>query len=84
MNLDKDEILAKAKALLKEEIARITYTTYFENLGIESINDNKVVLIAQSKEHKDNIERRFYDILENTFQYIIKKDCELEVILKEK
>ncbi len=83
MNLDKDEILEKAKALLKEEMNRFTYAACVENLGIESINDDKIVLIAQSKEHKDNVERRLYDLLENTFKFVIKKDCELEVILKE-
>ena len=82
MNLDKDELLSKVKALLEEEMARIPYTTHVKSLGIESINDDKIVLIAHSKEQKDAIERRFYDLIQNTFKYLTNKDYKLEVIEK--
>lgn len=82
MNLDKDELFAKVKELLKEEINSITYAAHLESLGIESINNDKVVLIAHSKEQKDAIERRLNDVLKYTFKYLTNKDYKLEVIEK--
>lgn len=84
MNIDKDELLSKVKALIEAEMARIPYTTYIENLGIESVDDNKIVLIAQSENQKDNIERRFQPVLKSVFEIVTNKDYKLEVILKGK
>ena len=43
MYSDKNDLLTKAKDLLKEEMTTISYTTWIKSLEIESINDNKIV-----------------------------------------
>ena len=48
MYTDKDDLLAKAKDLLKEEMTTISYTTWIKNLEIQSIIDDKIVLVAFS------------------------------------
>ena len=48
MYSDKNDLLTKAKDLLKEEMTNISYTTWIKNLEIESVNENKIILIAQS------------------------------------
>ena len=79
MYTDKNDLLTKAKDLLKEEMTTISYTTWIKSLEIESINDNKIVLIALSKMQKDAIESRLFDLVSNTFNFITNKTCELEI-----
>lgn len=83
MNLDKDELLAKAKEALKAEVDGIYYKNWLENLQIKSIDDNKIILIAESDKHKYNIMRRFYDLLQSAFEFCSGKIYEIEVIVKE-
>ena len=79
MYTDKNDLLTKAKDLLKEEMTTISYTTWIKSLEIESIKDNKIVLIALSKMQKDAIESRLFDLVCNTFNFITNKTCELEI-----
>ncbi len=80
MYTDKDDLLAKAKDLLKEEMTTISYTTWIKNLEIQSIIDDKIVLVAFSKMQKDAIETRLFDLICNTFNFITNKNCEIEII----
>ena len=82
MYSDKNDLLTKAKDLLKEEMTTISYTTWIKNLEIQSINDNKIVLVALSKMQKDAIESRLFDLVSNTFNFITNKNCEIEIIEK--
>jgi hypothetical protein len=53
---DKNDLLTKAKDLLKEEMTTISYTTWIKNIEIDSIVDNKITLIALSDMQKDALE----------------------------
>ena len=55
MYSDKTDLLTKAKDLLKEEMTNISYTTWIKSLEIQSVNDNKIVLVALSEIQKDAI-----------------------------
>lgn len=81
-SLDKNElVLAEVKHLLEEEVNSATYYKWIHNLKIESIDDERVVLIAHSDEQKDAIERRLYNLLFHTFKYVTKKEKKIEVRL---
>ena len=82
MYSDKNDLLTKAKDLLREEMTNISYTTWIKNLEIQSINDNKIVLIAQSTLQKDAIKSRFFDLVVNTFNFITNKSCEIKIVEK--
>ena len=82
MYTNKDDLLTKAKTLLQGEVTSISYNTWIKNLEIDSITNNKIVLIAQSKMQKDAIEARFFDLILNTFNYITNTSCELSIIEK--
>ena len=82
MYSDKNDLLTKAKDLLKEEMTTISYSTWIKSLEIESINDNKIVLVALSKMQKDAIESRLFDLVSNTFNFITNKNCEIKIIEK--
>lgn len=79
---DKNEILTKAKDLLKEETTTISYNTWIKDLEIKSVNDNKILLLVKSKMHKDYLETRLFDLVCNTFNFIMNKVCEITIIDK--
>ena len=82
MYSDKNDLLTKAKDLLKEEMTTISYTTWIKNMEIDSIVDNKITLIALSDMQKDALETRFYDLICNTFNFITNKTCDIKIIEK--
>lgn len=82
MYSDKNDLLTKAKSLLKEEMTNISYTTWIKNLEIESVNDNKIVLVAASAIQKDAIESRLFDLVVNTFNFITNKNCDIKIVEK--
>ena len=82
MNSNKNELLTKAKDLLKDEMTTISYLTWIKNLEIESVNDNKIVLIAHSTMQKDALETRLFELVSNTFNFLTNKTCEITVVEK--
>lgn len=76
----KNDLLTKAKDLLKQELTSISYSTWINSLEIKSVNDNKIVLIAQSTFQKEAIESRYAELIVNTFNFITNKNCEVTVI----
>ncbi|MFR5682717.1 MAG: chromosomal replication initiator protein DnaA [Clostridia bacterium] len=81
-NSNLNELLTKAKDLLKDEVTKISYDTWIKNIEIESENNGHIVLIATSPFQKDAINSRYYDLIVNTFNYITNKDCTISVIVK--
>ena len=82
MYSSKEDLLTKAKTLLQDEMTSISYNTWIKTLEIDSINDNKITLIANSKMQKDAIESRLFDLVVNTFNFITNKTCEIKIIEK--
>ena len=80
---DLDELLTKAKELLKEETTRISYDTWIKNIEIESIENGNVVLITSSIFNKETVESRYHDLLVNTFNYLTNKECSVSILSKE-
>ena len=78
-----NELLTKAKELLKSETTKIAYETWIRDLDIESADNNNVVLVASNAFQKESILSRYHDLIKNTFNYITNKNCEITVILKD-
>ena len=83
MQSEQNELLTKAKELLKDETTKISYETWIKNLEIQSADNNNIVLLATSTFQKDAIEARYHDLLTNTFNYITNKDCNVSIVSKE-
>jgi len=83
MQNELNELLTKAKELLKDETTKISYETWIKNLEIQTADNNNIVLLASSAFQKDAIEARYHDLLTNTFRYITNKDCNVSIISKE-
>ena len=83
MQNELNELLTKAKELLKDETTKISYETWIKNLEIKSIDNNNIVLVASSSFQKESIQARYSDLLTNTFNFITNKECTVNIISKE-
>lgn len=84
MQLDKEELLMKAKEYLKEEMTAISYSTWIENVQIEDVTDTQIILKVQSVFQKEVLDTRHHELIDNVFKYITNKSYEIVVILEEK
>lgn len=80
MNLDKEEVLNKAKELLKDEMSQISHKTWIEPLKIVSIVDNNVTLLSEDSFKRDMAVTKFHDLIMNTFSIILQKNCTLSIV----
>src|SRR5574344_219289 len=83
MQNELNELLTKAKDLLKDETTKISYETWIKNLEIQSADNGNIVLVASSTFQKEAIYARYHDLLTNTFNYITNKECTISIIAKE-
>lgn len=83
MQTGKNELLNNAKDLLKDELTVIAYQTWIKTLEIKSVDDNNIILLANSFMQKDTIESRYYDLIVNTFNYLTNKNCNVTILLNE-
>ncbi len=78
-----NELLLKAKELLKEETTRISYETWIKNLEIQSADNGNIVLLASSSFQRDAIDSRYHDLLVNTFKFLTNKECVVSILAKD-
>ena len=83
MQNELNELLTKAKELLKDETTKISYETWIKNLEIKSFEHDHIVLVASSSFQKESIQARYHDLLTNTFNFITNKECTVTIISKE-
>ncbi len=83
MQNELNELLTKAKELLKEETTTISYETWIKNLEIKSADNGNIVLVASSSFQKEAIISRYRDLLTNTFNFITNKACNISIISKD-
>ena len=83
MQNELNELLTKAKELLKDETTKISYETWIKNLEIKSFDNNNIVLVASSSFQKESIQSRYNDLLTNTFNFITNKECTVTIISKD-
>ncbi len=83
MQSELNELLTKAKELLKDETTKISYETWIKNLEIQSADNGNIILLASSTFQRDAIESRYHDLLTNTFNFITNKECSVIIIAKD-
>ena len=69
-----NELLNNAKELLKGEMTNISYETWIKNLEIESFQNDNIVLRTETAYKQEVVEKRYYDLILNTFKIMLKKD----------
>lgn len=83
MQNDLNNLLEKAKDLLKEETTRISYETWIKDLEIQSMENGNITLLISTTFKKESIESRYHDLLVNTFNYLTNKQCSVTILSKE-
>ena len=58
-----DELLTKAKELLREEMTQISYDTWIKELEIQSMNNGNVVLLISTNFNRDTVEARYHSLI---------------------
>ena len=80
MAIDKEELVAKIKELLKPEVTKISYDTWILPLDIRSIDGDNIVFTTISEFQKDFIENKYRSLIFNTLRYITNKDWTFTVV----
>lgn len=83
MSKESDELITKAKELLKDEVSGISYETWILPLEIESMEGNTIVLSTSTDFLRDSVTSRYAPLLKNTFKYITNREFEISVISRE-
>ena len=78
-NIDKNELMDKIRELVQPDILNIYYTTYFENLSIESIDSSHIVFACKSHVLKDPLETKFSDLILAAIHYLTNKNYTFSV-----
>ena len=78
-----EELLTKAKELLREETTPISYDTWLKNLEIQSMENGNVVLLTSTTFNRDTTDERYLSLLVNTFNYLTNKECSVTILSKE-
>ena len=60
-----DELLTKAKELIKNEISPIAYDTWIRELEIKSSDNGNILLLCSTSFNKDSIEARYHNLIVN-------------------
>lgn len=81
MQSDLDAILNEAKELLRKEITKISYDTWIKILTIDSIQDDNIVLSINDPFKIDIVKNRYGSLINNTFNYILNKNCTVSFVL---
>lgn len=74
MQEELNKLLNTAKELLKGEMTNISYETWIKNLEIESFQNDNIVLRTESSYKQEVVEKRYYDLILNTFKIMLNKD----------
>ena len=78
-----EELLTKAKELLREETTQISYDTWIKELDIQSMDNGNVVLLSSTTFNRDTVDARYHTLLVNTFNYLTNKECSVSILSKE-
>ena len=83
MQNELNDLLTKAKELLKEETTKISYETWIKILEIQSEENGNIVLLTSTEFQKNIIASKYLDLLTNTFNYLTNKDCSVSIVSRE-
>lgn len=78
-----NELLTKAKELLKEEVTTISYETWIKVIEIQSVDNEKINLLVTNNFTRDFLMSKYSSLLTNTFNYLTNKECVVTIYSRE-
>lgn len=76
------ELFLQVKEALKPEVTAVTYGTWIQTLNIQSIDNDKIIIIAQNPFQKDIVSKKYLKIIKETFDLVTQKNREVIVKLE--
>ena len=67
----KDEVLATAKEILREELPELRFNTWIKPMEIISLTDEAICLGARTQLQKSKLESDYSDLVRETFKMIL-------------
>ena len=83
MKRDELELLNAAKELLKDEVGSISFNTWINPLEIKEMTDKKITLLVTTGFQRDVIEKKYLNLIKNTFTYLTNKEYEVSTFCTE-
>ena len=78
-----NELLTKAKELLKSEVTQISYNTWIKEFDIEDISNNTITILTQNSIQKDMLKSRYIPVIQNTFSFLTNINYEIAIVSEE-
>jgi len=72
-----NEIWSNVLEILKEDVNKVSFNTWYEPLKIIAYQNNTIYLEAADEFVRNMLKQRHYALLKNAFDYVLKKEIEL-------
>lgn len=78
-----DDIWVQVLELIKKELNPVSFSTWFGETSVYSINDEKVVLKVPMPLHKRMLLSNYYDLLKDSFYQVTQTERDIDCLLEE-
>ena len=79
---EKEEILARVKMLIREELSTFRFDSWIKPVGIVSIEDNNVCLLAVSDLQKVKLTNEYMTLVEAAFTTVLGKPVNIDIVVE--
>lgn len=81
MQMEKEELLIKAKELLRSDMTELTYDLWIRDLSYVSFSDNEIVFRSETKFIQDLMQTQYASLLQKTFAYLTNKSYNISFVV---
>jgi chromosomal replication initiator protein len=75
--LELNEIWSEVLKILKEDVHKVAFSTWYEPLKIIAYKNNTVYLETANEFFRNMVSQRHHSLLKNSFEYVLKQETEL-------
>ncbi len=83
MVLKSDDIWIKVLEIIKKELHPVSFSTWFGETKLHSIEDSKIILQVPMPLHKRMLLSNYYDLINEAFTKVTGKERDIECLLKD-
>lgn len=83
MVLNSDDIWVSVQDIIKKELHPVSFSTWFGETKLHSIDDKKIVLQVPMPLHKRMLLTNYYDLISDSFAKVLGEDKEIDCLLEE-
>lgn len=83
MVLNSDDIWVSVQDIIKKELHPVSFSTWFGETKLYSIDEKKIVLQVPMPLHKRMLLTNYYDLISDSFAKVLGEDKEIDCLLEE-